>query len=235
MPAKTSTAARAEDPSNGDEGAPDRGSTSSTGPENPDLGDSNLDALSVEAEYQAVLVEAGVSDDLLSLRDEVEATLLAASGLPETLADAPSTGGIVGVGIGLGDPDSIALGDGSPGKPSLTLFTESVLSQEALLSQLAKIAGTNALSHLSVQQVPVGVVDAYAIGHRGRHRPAPGGVSVAHVKVTAGTLGSRAIGLAAPWNNRHLILSNNHVLANSNNASVGDSIVQPGQIGRAHV
>lgn len=228
MPTKTSAAARAEDPSDGDEGALDRGSTSSTGPENPDLGDSNLEALSVEAEYQAVLAEAGVSDELLALRDSVEATLLAASGEPETLADAPSTGGIVGVGIGLGDPDSIALGDGSPGEPSLTLFTESALPQEALMSQLAQSAGTHALASLPVQQVPVGVVDAYAIGHRGRHRPAPGGVSVAHVKVTAGTLGSRAIGLTAPWNNRHLILSNNHVLANSNNASVGDSIVQPG-------
>jgi hypothetical protein len=77
-----------------------------------------------------------------------------------------------------------------------------------------------------IQQVVVGSVDAYS--HRARHRPAPGGVSVGHVSITAGTLGSRAIGLTAPWNNRHLILSNNHVLANSNAARVGDSILQPG-------
>ncbi len=64
-----------------------------------------------------------------------------------------------------------------------------------------------------------------------RIRPAPGGVSIGHVKVTAGTLGVRAI--------RHgvgpVILSNNHVLANGNDASPGDLILQPGPIdgGRA--
>jgi len=60
-----------------------------------------------------------------------------------------------------------------------------------------------------------------------RWRPAPGGVSVGHYKVTAGTLGAvvrdRATG-------DRLILSNNHVLANSNDASVGDPILQPGAI-----
>ena len=94
------------------------------------------------------------------------------------------------------------------------------------MGQLAQAAGTSALSTIPIQQVPVGVVDAFS--HRARHRPAPGGVSVGHVAVTAGTLGSRAIGLTAPWTNRHLILSNNHVLANSNAARVNDSIIQPG-------
>ncbi len=57
-------------------------------------------------------------------------------------------------------------------------------------------------------------------------RPAPGGVSIAHVKVTAGTLGVRAICRGyGP-----VILSNNHVLANSNLASSGDLILQPGPI-----
>ena len=185
-----------------------------------------LEALSLEAEQQSVFAEAGVSSDLLALRDAVEATLLAASGQIEALSDAPSTQGIVGVGIGLSDPDSVAFGGGGPGEPALTLFTESALPQEALLSQVAQSAGTRALSSVPVQQVPVGAVDAYS--HRARHRPAPGGVSVGHVSITAGTLGSRAIGLTAPWNNRHLILSNNHVLANSNAARVDDSIVQPG-------
>jgi hypothetical protein len=56
-----------------------------------------------------------------------------------------------------------------------------------------------------------------------RHRPAPGGVSIAHRTVTAGTLGclvKRA--------GRVVILSNNHVLANSNDARPGDAILQPG-------
>jgi hypothetical protein len=64
--------------------------------------------------------------------------------------------------------------------------------------------------------------------HTGRFRPAPGGVSVGHYRVTAGTLGCLAIGRNAPRNNRLLCLSNNHVLANSNNAVFGDCICQPG-------
>ncbi len=56
-----------------------------------------------------------------------------------------------------------------------------------------------------------------------RFRPAPGGVSIGHRDITAGTLGCvvRREGV-------RLILSNNHVLANSNAASPGDPILQPG-------
>lgn len=57
----------------------------------------------------------------------------------------------------------------------------------------------------------------------GRFRPAPGGVSVGHKDITAGTLGC--------WvrrNGQWMILSNNHVLANVNAAKIGDAILQPG-------
>lgn len=56
-----------------------------------------------------------------------------------------------------------------------------------------------------------------------RVRPAPGGVSIGHVRITAGTLGVLAHRQARP-----MILSNNHVLANGNDARVGDLILQPG-------
>ena len=58
-----------------------------------------------------------------------------------------------------------------------------------------------------------------------RWRPAVGGISLGHYLITAGTLGAvvrdRASGV-------RLILSNNHVLANGNNAQIGDAILQPG-------
>ncbi len=56
-----------------------------------------------------------------------------------------------------------------------------------------------------------------------RWRPAPGGVSVGHYRITAGTLGvvARRAGV-------RMILSNNHVLANANAAAIGDPILQPG-------
>ncbi len=57
----------------------------------------------------------------------------------------------------------------------------------------------------------------------GKFRPAPGGVSVGHYAITAGT-----IGLNVTMNGRHLILSNNHVVAASNDGKVGDLVYQPG-------
>lgn len=56
-----------------------------------------------------------------------------------------------------------------------------------------------------------------------RFRPCPGGVSVGHYKVTAGTL-SCWVKKAGEW----MMLSNNHVLANVNQGKKGDPILQPG-------
>jgi hypothetical protein len=56
-----------------------------------------------------------------------------------------------------------------------------------------------------------------------KHRPAPGGVSIGHRDITAGTLGC-----LVKKNGQTVILSNNHVLANSNAAEIGDPILQPG-------
>ena len=70
-------------------------------------------------------------------------------------------------------------------------------------------------------------------------RPAKGGYSVGHYQITAGTIATGvydilpggtvsppAHGIGIPP--RSYILSNNHVLANSNDASIGDPILQPG-------
>ena len=57
-----------------------------------------------------------------------------------------------------------------------------------------------------------------------RQRPAPAGFSVGHPSITAGTIGARARDALG----RVYILSNNHVLANSNGASIGDPEYQPG-------
>jgi hypothetical protein len=59
--------------------------------------------------------------------------------------------------------------------------------------------------------------------HTAKWRPAPGGVSCGHVAITAGTLGC-----LVTRGDQVYILSNNHVLANSNDAEPGDAILQPG-------
>lgn len=56
-----------------------------------------------------------------------------------------------------------------------------------------------------------------------RWRPAPGGVSIGHPDITAGTLG------AYLWlDGKAYIVSNSHVIANSGLASLGDPVLQPG-------
>jgi len=52
-------------------------------------------------------------------------------------------------------------------------------------------------------------------------------VSIGHYAITAGTLGAVVVDNVT---NDFVILSNNHVLANSNNANIGDKIFQPGPI-----
>ncbi|ATL26840.1 hypothetical protein KY5_1822 [Streptomyces formicae] len=72
-----------------------------------------------------------------------------------------------------------------------------------------------------------------------RMRPCPSGFSIGNVRVTAGTLGSVVYdflpgasvdppgsGLGVPA--KFYVLSNNHVLADSNRAQLGSAIVQPG-------
>lgn len=71
-------------------------------------------------------------------------------------------------------------------------------------------------------------VDALTLATR--IRPARPGFSVGHFKITAGTIGAGAYDLSPVpgMPPRYYILSNNHVLANSNNANLGDPILQPG-------
>ncbi len=93
-----------------------------------------------------------------------------------------------------------------------------------LLVERAGIHGLpQVLDGVPVQSLVTGRIMAYSDPTR-RQRPAPMGFSVGHPSITAGTIGARvrdALG-------RVYILSNNHVLANSNNASIGDPEYQPG-------
>ena len=70
----------------------------------------------------------------------------------------------------------------------------------------------------------VGVIEAQI--YSARLRPAKPGYSVGHYKITAGTFGALVRDVCSPC--RVHILSNNHVLANSNAAAIGDPVLQPG-------
>jgi hypothetical protein len=72
-------------------------------------------------------------------------------------------------------------------------------------------------------------VDALTLAER--VRPVRPGYSVGHFAITAGTIGAGCYDLASAPGipPRYYILSNNHVLANSNNANIGDPVLQPGR------
>lgn len=79
----------------------------------------------------------------------------------------------------------------------------------------------------SVESVPTDIIETGVIkalqDRTKRWRPAPGGVSIGHEKITAGTLGC-----LVEKGGKKFILSNNHVLANMNEGAIGDAILQPG-------
>lgn len=74
--------------------------------------------------------------------------------------------------------------------------------------------------------IEVGRIEAL-VSRTAKHRPAPGGVSIGHYMITAGTLG---VAVTDNKSGAKVALSNNHVLANSNDADYGDPIYQPGPI-----
>jgi hypothetical protein len=128
----------------------------------------------------------------------------------------------------LARPNVLGVGTGykvSKGAKTDQLCVVALVRQKVPKEGLA----TEALLPESVDGVSIDVIevgDLRALQARtDRWRPVPGGVSLGHYKITAGTFGAvvrdRATG-------DRLILSNNHVLANSNDASPGDPIIQPG-------
>ncbi|CAN5699783.1 hypothetical protein BH23GEM10_BH23GEM10_12550 [soil metagenome] len=80
------------------------------------------------------------------------------------------------------------------------------------------------LDGYNVDVVVTGRIDATDYNNpQTKQRPAPSGFSVGHPDITAGTIGA-----IVNKNGNTYILSNNHVIANSNNANIGDPTLQPG-------
>ena len=81
------------------------------------------------------------------------------------------------------------------------------------------------VDNVPVERVVTGLIVAGDINNpASRERPAPNGFSIGHPDITAGTMGA----IVRDADDVCYALSNNHVLANSNDASIGDSALQPG-------
>ncbi|MBN1465919.1 hypothetical protein JXA02_09170 [candidate division KSB1 bacterium] len=123
------------------------------------------------------------------------------------------------IGIGVGRKETAGKAEK---ELSLKVFVQEKVAASTLSS---KDIIPKEIDGITTDVTAVGEIYAFQ-NPQGRHRPAMPGISIGHYAITAGTFG--AVVRDATTNER-LILSNNHVLANSNSASKGDSILQPGR------
>jgi len=150
------------------------------------------------------LVSAKLPSELLSESDLVPKVV----GSKKTATDVVEVGDLFA-----GDRDDDFMGD----MPVLDYATREELSKEEPAAE--------AHEHPTIQMgTPTSLTR--------RVRPAEGGHSVGHYRITAGTLGTCCYDLSPfPGTpSKYYILSNNHVLANSNMANIGDPILQPGRV-----
>jgi hypothetical protein len=173
--------------------------------------------LQSESQYE------GIDENLVRVKLELENQLARQVGSrsAQALFAPQGTGNIVGVGLGVpDDPASLGL---KPGEMAVNVYVVEPTPTETVKAVLVDEMGiaTASSDNVPVNVVTTGIIDAQP--HRFCMRPAPGGISIGHYQITAGTLGCLAY---RP--NRLLVLSNNHVIANSNDARFGDPIYQPG-------
>jgi hypothetical protein len=134
--------------------------------------------------------------------------------LPDVRTELLRKANVVAVGVGY---------KVSEGKPTNELAIMcSVDSKKASRFLTSKDVIPARIQNIPTDVYPTGIIRALQ-DPTAKFRPAPGGVSIGHKNITAGTLGC-----LVKKNNTIYILSNNHVLANSNDAEIGDEILQPG-------
>ena len=170
--------------------------------------------------------------EVMEAKQEIEQILMGkteAAASARGLIDIDQDDMIQGVGIGSPEIDMDQVGLDGPGASVLNVYTAEKLDQDncrrILFDDYAVKSVRDDAMPLNIFET--GIIDTQP--HRHKQRPAPCGISVGHYRITAGTLGALATGRSAPRNRRVLMLSNNHVLANSNGGRYGDSIIQPGR------
>lgn len=133
------------------------------------------------------------------------------------------------VGVGLGFKISQGVNTGELGlvvsvtrKETLSALTAADLVPQALDGVKTDVVETGVLRAFQSRRSPVKV--NAPTGPRDRWRPVvPPGVSLGHYQITAGTFGC-----LVQRGGERFILSNNHVLTDSNRGAEGDAILQPG-------
>lgn len=181
------------------------------------------------SESELTLSLSAAESGLMQVKSAIENLLIRQAGpMVEGFVMSADTltgsGNIQGVGYALGDPSS----GSEPGQSSLVVFTAEPTSEDEVKGLIANAAAATDedLTVTKLNVVHSGLIEAFP--HRFKARPSPCGVSVGHHQITAGTIGALARGRSGERRNRLFVLSNNHVLANTNAGPLGAPILQPG-------
>jgi len=172
----------------------------------------------------------------LSVSEMSEANKAFEASAEEFLQPEKLKSNVVGMGLGVKWRNATPTGE-----PALIVM----VSQKLDKSQLSRSdliptkLGSLQTDVLAIGQPQAGMGDIGIETLAKRVRPAQGGYSVGHYKITAGTIATMVYdilpggkvsppvhGIGIP--SKFYILSNNHVLANINAALIGDPILQPG-------
>ena len=125
----------------------------------------------------------------------------------------PPTGNVLGVGYGA----KVTAGAAVANELAIRVYVRAKLPESALGADEKVPAFVN---KTPTDVIPVGDVIAFP-------RPTDCGVSVGHLKITAGTLGCLVRKNNVSSGDRY-VLSNNHILANCNSCAAGDEVWEPG-------
>lgn len=162
-------------------------------------------------ECSAVVCNArGYKDELIAKLGDCAAFTAGGPPMSRLLALPP---GVVGVGYGVRETSSAR----ALGEPALRVYVKEKIPRSRLT--LAEAVPT-CVNGIGTDVIEIGDIAVL-------HRPTPCGVSCGHYATTVGTIGCM-VRQAAVDREARFILSNNHVLANVNEAEIGDFILEPG-------
>jgi hypothetical protein len=179
----------------------------------------------------ATLIAVGCSKDEINVHqdDGLDDSIQLSMDLPEVQAvmavqnqyttDLMSIPGVVGTATGLNDANELAI---------LALLVDETIASQLPSSLDGVPVHPYVTGEITKLKGPPGGGGGGGGGGgsfdpTNKYRPAPNGVSIGHPDITAGTLGC-----LVNKNGSTYILSNNHVMANENQANIGDDIYQPG-------
>jgi hypothetical protein len=128
---------------------------------------------------------------------------------------------VVGAGVGVKYVNSRPTDE-----PAIVIFVEKKYPKDYVRKQSDLDLIPQKVDGVTTDIIEVGKIEPQQLSLRNKVRPICPGLSVGHQNITAGTLGAIFVDADGDL----VALSNNHVLANENRASVGDVIFQPGPL-----